>query len=454
MTTERELLRRTAEIAADYLETLDRSPIRPERGYGEMLAELDGPVPEEPSDPLSVIEELVTKGEDGISRMGSGRFYGFVIGGSLPAATAVDWLVTAWDQNTGLAEVTPTTSALETVAGRWVLELLGLPRECTFAFVTGCQMAHVTCLAAARHAVYARSGIDLPQVGLASAPPLRVIVGGKRHVTLTRALRLLGIGSAQEVVIPADDQGRMRVADLRDALEPGIPTIVCAQAGEVNTGGFDDLTAIADTVEGTDTWVHVDGAFGLWAAATPSLRHLVAGHDRADSWATDAHKWLNVPYDCGIALCRHPVDHAAAMEYAAPYLDVSDVARDPMGYSPEFSRRARSAPVWAAIRELGRSGVAELIERTCAHARALAEGLAELPGCIILNDVVLNQVLLRFADDESTRSVVSAVQREGEAWMSPTTWDDRAAIRISVSNWRTNEHDVRRTLDAFRRATG
>jgi len=451
VTDERELLRRTAELAADYLETLETRPIRPERDYAAMLAELDGPVPPGPTDALAVVEELVEKGEPGISGMGSGRFYGFVIGGSVPAATAVDWLVTAWDQNTGLAEVTPTTSALETVTGRWVLDLLGLPPECTYAFVTGCQMAHVTCLATARHAVYARAGIDLPEVGLASAPPLRVIVGGKRHVTLTRALRLLGIGAAQERVVPADDQGRMRVAELAGALEPGTPTIVCAQAGEVNTGAFDDLTAIADLTDGTGAWLHVDGAFGLWAAAAPSLRHLVAGHDRADSWATDAHKWLNVPYDCGIALCRHPGDHAAAMEYAAPYLHVSEVARDPMGYSPEFSRRARSAPVWAAIRELGRTGVAELVERTCRHARVLADGLAELPGCVILNDVVLNQVLFRFGDDDATRTAVAAVQQEGEAWMSPTTWDGRAAIRISVSNWRTSDDDVRRTLDAFRR---
>ena len=254
------------------------------------------------------------------------------------------------------------------------------------------------------------------------------------------------------MILPADGQGRMEARHLKAALEPGVPTIVCAQAGEVNTGAFDDLAAIADALEGTDAWLHVDGAFGLWAAATPSLRHLVAGHDRADSWATDAHKWLNVPYDCGIALCRHPGDHAAAMEYAAPYLDVSDVARDPMGYSPEFSRRARSAPVWAAIRELGRTGVAELVERTCLHARTLATGLAELPGCEIVNDVVLNQVLLRFADDDTTRAIVTAVQQEGEAWMSPTTWDERAAIRISVSCWRTSDDDVQRTLDAFRRA--
>ena len=324
MADERDLLLRTAEIAADYLDTLATRPIGPELRYGEMHAVLDRPVPEGPTEAMAVVEELAAAMEPGITAMGSGRFFGFVIGGSLPSATAADWLVTAWDQNTGLAEVTPATSALEQVAGRWVLELLGLPAHSSFAFVTGCQMAHVTCLAAARHAVYDRAGIDLTENGLASAPPLRVIVGEKRHVTLTRALRLLGIGRAQEVVIAADELGRMKVDELPAALAPGVPTIVCAQAGEVNTGSFDDLDGIADAVAGTDAWVHVDGAFGLWAAASPTLRHLVAGHDRADSWATDGHKWLNVPYDCGIALCKHPADHAAAMEYAAPYLDVSD----------------------------------------------------------------------------------------------------------------------------------
>ena len=454
--TERELLERTAAIAAGYLETLDTRPVRPERGYREMLEALDGPLPEGPSDPAAVVEELAWRADPGLTAMGSGRYFGFVIGGALPASLAVDWLASAWDQNTGLAEPTPATSALEAVAGRWVLELLGLPPRSSFAFVTGCQMAHVTCLAAARQGVYARAGWDLTERGLAGAPPLRVVVGEKRHVTVTRALRLLGIGRAQEVVLPVDREGRMDVSRLRAALEPGVPTIVCAQAGEVNTGAFDDLGAVVEIATGTDAWVHVDGAFGLWAATVPSLRHLLAGYERADSWATDAHKWLNVPYDCGIALCAHPEHHEAAMEYAAPYLHVSDEAamRDPMGYSPEFSRRARSAPVWAAIRELGRSGITDLVERTCAHARRFAERVAELPGCEVLNQVVLNQVLFRFADDAQTRAAVAAVQAGGEAWMSGTVWDGRAAIRLSVSNWRTTEADVDRTVDAFARALG
>lgn len=454
MTDEGALLRRTAELATAYLDTLASRPIRPDADYRTMLEALDEPLPDQGSDPLQVIEELARAAEPGLAAMGSGRYFGFVIGGALPASLAADWLVSAWDQNAGLAEPTPAVSALETIAGRWVLEILGLPRHASFAFVTGCQMAHVTALAAARQGAYERIGYDLGARGLAGAPPLRIVVGAKRHVTLTRALRLLGLGADQERVVPVDGYGRMRTALLPAALAGGEPTIVCAQAGEVNTGSFDDLAAIVEIARGHDAWVHVDGAFGLWAGASPKLRHLVAGHAGADSWATDAHKWLNVPYDCGIAVCAHPEAHAAAMEYAAPYLEISDLqaARDPMGYSPEFSRRARSLPVWAALRSLGRDGVAVLVERGCAQARQLADGLAELPGCEILNEVELNQVLLRFEDDARTTAVVQAVQREGEAWMSPTTWEERGAIRISVSCWRTDDDDVRRTLAAFARA--
>jgi glutamate/tyrosine decarboxylase-like PLP-dependent enzyme len=453
--TERELLARTAALAADYLETLDTRQIRPERGYREMHELFDRAVPDRPADPADVVEELAAVGEQGVMAIGSGRWYGFVAGGAVPSSLAADWLVSAWDQNTGLAEPTPATSALEAVTGRWVLELLGLPPDSSFAFVTGCQMAHVTCLAAARHSVYRRAGWDLPQRGLAGAPPLRVVLGGKRHVTIKRALRLLGIGESQEVVLPADSEGRMATEQLGAALDGSTPTIVCAQAGEVNTGAFDDLEAIVELAARAGAWVHVDGAFGLWAAASPALAHLVAGYERADSWATDGHKWLNVPFDCGIALCAHRDDHEAAMEYAAPYLAVSEshVARDPMGYSPEFSRRARAVPVWAAIRELGREGITALVDRCCAHARAIAEGLAALPGCEIVNEVVLNQVLFRFEDDVRTQAILAAVQEEGEAWMSPTTWDGRFTIRISVVGWRTSERDVERTVAAFARAT-
>ena len=449
--TERELLVGTAGIAADYLESLGTRRVGPSRSYRELHAVLDAAVPDGPLEAAEVVEELARLLDPGITAMGSGRYFGFVIGSALPSSIAADWLVSTWDQNTCLAEPTPAMSALESVAGRWVIELLGLPSHCSFAFVTGCQMAHVTCLAAARHAVYARAGWDLPARGLAGAPPLRVVVGRQRHVTVTRALRLLGIGAAQEIVLPADGEGRMDAAALADVLDSAAPTIVCAQAGEVNTGAFDDLAAVIEIAKPAGAWVHVDGAFGLWAAVSPGLRRHLAGHERADSWATDAHKWLNVPYDCGIALCAHREDHEAAMEYAAPYLHVSDTAaaRDPMGYSPEFSRRARSAPVWAAIRELGRSGVTDLVERSCAHARRFAERVAELPGCEVLNEVVLNQVLFRFADDATTTAALAAVQGSGEAWMSGTTWDGRAAVRLSVSGWRTTEADIERTVAAY-----
>jgi glutamate/tyrosine decarboxylase-like PLP-dependent enzyme len=454
MTDERALLARAAELAADWIDTLDTRPIRAQVDYETMLRAVDVPVPERGTDPHALIEELAALAEPGLTAMGSGRFFGFVIGGSVPAATAADVLATAWDQNTGLAAPTPTTAALEAVTGRWVLELLGLPTHCSFAFVTGCQMAHVTALAAARQSTYERIGYDLRAHGLAGAPPLRVIVGGQRHVTLTRALRLLGIGSAQEVVLPVDDQGRMAVASLADALTDDAPTIVCAQAGEVNTGAFDDLRAVVDIAHAHNAWVHVDGAFGLWAAASPRLAHLVAGHTGADSWATDAHKWLNVPYDCGIALCAHPDAHAAAMEYAAPYLSVaeSEAERDPMGFSPEFSRRARALPAWAAIRSLGRTGIAAMVESNCASARAIAEGVAAIPGCEIVNDVVLNQVLVQFETDDRTRAILAAIHEEGEAYPSQGMWRGRATIRVSVSCWRTDEDDVRRAIGAFERA--
>jgi len=453
MTDERALLARTSEIAAQYLESLGTRPVRPDADYATMLRAVDGPVPEQGTEPLAIVDELALAAEPGLTAMGSGRYFGFVIGGALPASLAADWLVSAWDQNAGLAQPTPALSALEAVTGRWVLELLGLPAHASFAFVTGCQMAHVTSLAAARHAVYDRIGYDLRERGLAGAPPLRVVVGEHRHVTLIRALRLLGIGRAQEHVVPADSQGRMRVELLENVPTDGTPTIVCPLAGEVNTGAVDDLEGVIAAAHERGAWVHVDGAFGLWAAASPRFAHLVHGHAAADSWATDAHKWLNVPYDCGIAICAHPAMHAAAMEYAAPYLAVGGEAeRDPMGYSPEFSRRARSLPAWAAIRSLGRRGIAAMIEGSCDHAVAIADGLAALPGCEILNDVVLNQVLLRFETDGRTSEILAAVQREGEAWMGPTVWESRPAIRISVSCWRTDDDDVRRTIAAFARA--
>jgi glutamate/tyrosine decarboxylase-like PLP-dependent enzyme len=452
---ERDLLRRTAELAADYLDSLDSRPVYPRVGVGELRSVLDSPLPEGPTDPSQVIEQLAAAVDPGVVASQSGRYFGFVVGASLPAALAADWLVSTWDQNLGLVALGPSAVVVENTAGAWAKELLGIPADASFAFVTGCQTAHFTCLAAARQNVLTAAGWDLVVDGLAGAPPITVFVGALRHSTVDRALRYLGIGLAQIRVVDSFDDGRMDPDALRASLADGDgPKIVCAQAGEVNTGVFDDLAAIADAVEGTGAWLHVDGAFGLWAATTPSLRHLVAGHERADSWATDAHKWLNVPYDCGIAFCAHPDAHLTAMTVRASYyVRDTDATREPIDWTPEHSRRSRAVPVYAALRQLGRSGVAELVERSCAHARRLAAGLAALPGCEILNDVVLNQVLVRFADDETTRSVLASVQDSGEAWMSGTEWDGRAAIRLSVSSWRTSDEDVDRTLAAFQQAT-
>jgi len=452
--SERELLRRTADLAADFLESLDERPIWVKAGVDELREAIAAPLQDEARDPLDVVEELAAVSEPGVVAIPSGRYFGFVIGGALPASLAADWLTSTWDQNAGLVVGGPAAAIVEDTAGAWLKELLGIPQSASFAFVTGCQLAHVTALAAARHAVLQRVGRDVERDGLAGGPPIRVFVGGKRHVTIDRALRLLGLGSEVTTRVPVDAQGRMRAEGLADALRNlDGPAIVCAQVGEVNTGAVDPLLEIADLCADTGAWLHLDGAFGLWASASPSLRPLVAGVERADSWATDAHKWLNVPYDCGLAFVAHPDAHRAAMRLVAEYLMVDEKeTRDAMDWTPEFSRRARGFAVYAALRSLGRSGVTELIDRCCRHARTFGQELARLPGCQILNEIVLNQVLLRFADDETTAAVLAAVQESGEAWMSGTVWDGRAAIRISVSNWRTSDEDVARTIAAFERA--
>jgi glutamate/tyrosine decarboxylase-like PLP-dependent enzyme len=451
---ERELLRRTADIAADFLATLDDRPIWPAAGVDELRTALGGPLPDGPSDPLAVVEAMAEEAEPGVVGIPSGRYFGFVIGGALPAALAADWLTSTWDQNAGLVACGPSAAVCEEIAGEWLKELLGIPASASFALVTGCQLAHVTCLAAARHAILERESWDVEADGLAGAPPITVITGAKRHVTIDRALRLLGLGNRCVVRVDADDQGRIRPEALAEAMRAASgPTIVCAQAGEVNTGAFDPLEEIAALCEEARAWLHVDGAFGLWAASSAGLRHLARGAERADSWATDAHKWLNVPYDSGLAFVAHPDAHRAAMRLIAEYI-VADpnAARDPMDWTPEFSRRARGFAVYAALRSLGRSGVADMVERSCARARQFADAIVELPGCEVLNDVVLNQVLFRFADDEATNGILASVQASGEAWMAGTTWEDRAAIRLSVSNWRTSERDIERTVGAFEAA--
>jgi glutamate/tyrosine decarboxylase-like PLP-dependent enzyme len=449
---ERRLLEGAAALGIQYVESVPDRPVRPTATIEELRETLDLPLADGPTDPHEVIEALARDVDPGLAQMGSGRYFGFVIGGVLPVALAADWLTSAWDQNAGLALPTPAATVVEEVAGGWLKELLGIPAGASFALVTGCQVAHATALAAARNHVLAETGHDVEQDGLVGAPAIRVIAGAKRHGTIDRALRFLGLGTACVRVVPSDDQGRMIVASLRDELAcAGGPTIVCAQLGEVNTGACDDLNAIADATSAAGAWLHVDGAFGLWAAASPAHRNLAAGVERADSWATDAHKWLNVPYDNGIAFCAHPEAHRKALGIRSAYLIHADPdsARDPVDWNPEHSRRARAFTIYAALRALGRSGVAELVDRSCRAAQSLAAGLSELPGCEILNDVVLNQVLLRFEDDETTDRVVAAVQASGEAWMGGTVWHDRRAIRLSVSNWQTDTAAVERTIAAF-----
>jgi len=450
--SERELFRQAADYAADFLETLDTRSIRAEADVEELIAALGGQLPELGLDPRAVIASLVEAAEPGVVANASGRYFGFVVGGGVPAALTADWLASAWDQNAAFYVMGPSAAVVEGVCRGCLAELLGLPLGVSCAFVTGCQMAHVTALAAARHHVLAQAGWDVARDGLAGSPPIQVVVGEQRHVTIDRALRLLGIGSSSLVVLPADDQGRMRVDELRLT---AAPTIVCGQAGEVNTGAFDDFHAIADACGETGAWFHVDGAFGLWAAVSPELRHLVAGVERADSWTTDGHKWLNVPYDSGLAFCAHPDSHRAAMAVTASYLVHSQEPqrRDPMQWTPEASRRARGFAVYAAIRSLGRSGIVELVERCCANARRFAAALEE-GGAEILNDVVLNQVLVRFGDGANTREVIARVQAEGTCWLGGTEWGGEHAMRISVSNWRTTAEDVDRSAAAVLAAAG
>jgi glutamate/tyrosine decarboxylase-like PLP-dependent enzyme len=443
----------TADYARQFLGSLDERRVGATASIEDLRASLGGPLPERGLDDVQVIAELIEAAEPGITAMPSGRYFGFVIGGALPAAVAADWLTSAWDQNAGLIGPTPSAGVVEEVALAWLQELLRLPVGVSAGFVTGCQMAHMTALAAARHRILQRAGWDLARDGLQGAPRIRVLAGEERHVTVDRALRYLGIGTAQIQAVPADEQGRMRVELLPAALaEADGPTIVCAQVGNVNTGSCDDVTAIADAVEGTGAWLHVDGAFGLWAAVSPRFRHLVEGVERADSWATDAHKWLNVPYDSGIAFCADPEAHRAAMSVRASYLEQVDpeAGRDQMDWNPEFSRRARGFPIHVAIRALGREGIVAMVERCCDHAARFAEVLGAVPGVEILNDVVLNQVLVRFGDDdEHTRATVAAVQEDGTCWLSGTVWQGRAAMRISVSGWRTSDDDVDRSAEAI-----
>ena len=449
------VLERAAQHAIAFRSTLHDRPVGARAVPGELRAALGGPLPDGPTDAERVIDDFVGAVGDGVVAMAGPRFFGFVIGGSLPVAVAADWLTSAWDQNAGLYVGGPGTTIAEEIAGAWMLDLLGLPSAASFAFVTGCQMAHVTALAAARESVLSDAGWDMNADGLVGAPEIKVFVGQERHITVDRALRLLGIGSRSLAVVSVDDQGRLEPEDLASRMaEHSGPAIVCAQAGNIDTGAFDPMSEIVEVGRRHGALVHIDGAFGLWAAASPRFRHLLAGHQGADSWATDAHKWLNVPYDSGFVAVAHPGPHQTAMAVRAPYLEYAsgeEPPRDPVDWTPEFSRRARGVPVYASLRHLGRGGVADIVERSCDHARDFAHRLDGREGARVLNDVVLNQVLVSFGSNERTAAVVSGVQAEGTCWLSGTTRRGEAAMRISVCGASTTAADVEASADAILR---
>jgi glutamate/tyrosine decarboxylase-like PLP-dependent enzyme len=434
-----ELLRSVTERSVQYLVGLQKGNVFPSCEAIDALDKLDEPLPDRPSDIETVIGLLDEIGSPATVLTAGGRYFGFVIGGNLPAALAANWLAGAWDQNAGLRITSPIASVLEQIALGWLLDVLSLPAEAGGGFVSGATMANFTALAAARHALLKKQGWDVEAKGLFNAPPVSVVLGDEVHVSVLKALSLLGFGRERVIRVPVDGQGRMRAAALPELTEP---TIVCIQAGNVNTGAF-------DPAQRTGAWVHVDGAFGLWAAAAPEYAHLTAGFEKADSWAIDAHKWLNVPYDSGIAICRNPEHLCGAMSTSAAYLLVGE-QREPHHYVPEMSRRARGIEIWAALRSLGRAGISDLIERTCNYARRFAEALTQA-GYAVLNDVVLNQVLVAFGDADTTRRVIEEVQTDGTCWCGSTEWQGHTAMRISVSSWATTESDVEHSLKAILR---
>jgi glutamate/tyrosine decarboxylase-like PLP-dependent enzyme len=443
----RKLLESAAQRAIGYLEELDSRGVAPGAQAVAGLERFREPLPDGPADPEEVLRLLDEVGSPATIATAGRRFFGFVIGGSLPVTLAANWLAGAWDQNSALYHVTPATALLEEVALGWLVDVFGLPAGTGGAFVTGATVANFSALAAARHAALERAGWDVEADGLFGAPPITVVVGEEAHPTLFKSLGMLGLGRNRVVKVPVDGQGRMRPEAL-----PRLsgPTIVCVQAGNVNTGAFDPIQEVCRIAHAAGAWVHVDGAFGLWAAVAPSRAHLVAAIEEADSWATDAHKWLNVPYDSGLAFVRDPEALRAAMAITAEYLPTLSERRNPSDYTPELSRRARGVEVWAALRALGRSGLADMIERACRHARRFAEGL-EAGGCRVLNEVVLNQVLVSFGDAATTERVIADLQADGTCWCGGTVWQGQTAMRISVSSWATTEEDVERCLETLLR---
>ena len=441
-----EVLRMAAERAIRYRASLSERDVAPSRTALERLPALGGPLPEGPDDPAALLALLDEIGSPATVASAGGRYFGFVTGSTLPAALGANWLAGAWDQNGALAVSSPVAAAVEEIAQRWLIELLRLPEGSGVGFVTGATMGNFTCLAAARHAVLERVGWNVEEQGLFGAPPVTVVAGAEAHVTLFKALAMLGLGRERVVRVPVDDQGRMR-ADALPALAG--PAIICTQAGNVNTGAFDPFQEVCAWAHAAGAWVHVDGAFGLWATTAPERAYLTAGMMEADSWATDGHKWLNVSYDSGLAFVREPAALRAAMAVSAAYLP-EGARREPSWYTPEVSRRARGIEVWAALRSLGRTGIAELVERCCGYAARFAEGL-RAAGYEVLNEVALNQVLVSFGDAETTRRVIAALQSDGTCWCGGTTWQGQTAMRISVSSWATTDDDVERSLAAILR---
>jgi glutamate/tyrosine decarboxylase-like PLP-dependent enzyme len=447
-------LRRASRHSEDWLNSVGERRVGPSASADELTVTFGGPLLARGCDPAEVVDLLAAGAEPGLMASQSGRFFGWVMGGTLPAALGADWLVSAWDQNAGLRYATPAVAAIEDVAGQWLKALLQLPSGADVGFVTGATMANFTGLAAARGWVLSRAGWNVHENGLAGGPAVHVLVGEQRHDTIDLALRYLGLG--RPAVVPADEQGRMRPDALAAALA-GIPadapTIVCLQAGNLHSGAFDPFVEAIELAHARGAWVHIDGAFGLWAAASPRLAHLAAGIAAADSWATDAHKTLNVPYDCGIAIVADPAAMRTALGLHASYLPAEETGvGDPHEKVPELSRRARGVPVWAALRSLGRDGVADLVDGLAAAARRIADGISEIPGARVLNDVDYTQVCVDFGGDQRTRLVTARLIADGQTWMSGSRWRGRDVLRISVSNWSTDEQDADRAVDAVRRA--
>ncbi|MET7619113.1 pyridoxal-dependent decarboxylase [Streptomyces sp. NPDC005408] len=444
-------LQRAYDHAVRWLASLSDRRVPARASVDEIVQALGAELPDGPSTPADVVELMATACEPGLTAFPSGRFYGFVVGGSEPAALAADWLVSAWDQNSVMRSVSPAHTAAEDIAGTWLLDVLGLPAGSAVGFTTGATMANFTCLAAGRDAVLRRAGWNVARDGLAGGPPVHVVVGEDRHMAIDLALRYLGLGEPE--LVKSDEQGRIEPEALRHALAVGgqRATMVILQAGDIHSGAFDPFAETITAAREADAWVHIDGAFGLWAATSPTYAHLTAGCARADSWATDAHKTLNVPYDCGLAIVRDASAVRAAMGLHGDYL-IQDEHGDPIDKVPELSRRGRAFTVWAALRSLGRSGVADLVDRLCRHASSFATGIAGIDGATVLNDVVFTQVCAEFGNDERTEQVLTRLLDDGTAWISGSTWHGRRVMRISVSNWSTTDDDVARTLDAIRRA--